>query len=146
MRCLRSGWILIDRSGKHFGSVLCFIRDGSVSLPKGRQAVQEVLAEAKYYDVQGLVELCHNTLQVGAHGRFCRRMLRETSGQFVLLLTFYDNCSYPVSLNKFIDNFLAKVKCYFTSLKKSPQFIFNAPGVQSVGHKLPPKKICKRLP
>ncbi|XP_056296452.1 BTB/POZ domain-containing adapter for CUL3-mediated RhoA degradation protein 2 [Pseudoliparis swirei] len=59
----KDGWILIDRSGKHFGSVLCFIRDGSVSLPKGRQAVQEVLAEAKYYDVQGLVELCHNTLQ-----------------------------------------------------------------------------------
>lgn len=60
----RSGWILIDRSGKHFGSILCYLRDGTVTLPKGRQAVQELLAEAKYYLIQGLVELCQNTLQV----------------------------------------------------------------------------------
>lgn len=58
------GWILIDRSGKHFGSILCYLRDDTVTLPKGRQAVQELLAEAKYYLVQGLVELCQNTLQV----------------------------------------------------------------------------------
>lgn len=62
--CFRSGWILIDRSGKHFGSILCYLRDGTVTLPKGRQAVQELLAEAKYYLIQGLVELCQNTLQV----------------------------------------------------------------------------------
>lgn len=61
----RSGWILIDRSGKHFGSILCYLRDGTVGLPKGRQAVQELLAEAKYYLIQGLVELCQNGLQVG---------------------------------------------------------------------------------
>lgn len=60
----RSDWILIDRSGKHFGSILCYLRDGTVTLPKGRQAVQELLAEAKYYLIQGLVELCQNTLQV----------------------------------------------------------------------------------
>lgn len=62
--CFCSGWILIDRSGKHFGSILCFLRDGTVSLPKGRQAVQELLAEAKYYLAQGLMELCENSLQV----------------------------------------------------------------------------------
>lgn len=62
--CFRSGWILIDRSGKHFGSILCYLRDSTVNLPKGRQAVQELLAEAKYYLIQGLVELCQNTLQV----------------------------------------------------------------------------------
>lgn len=61
---LFSGWILIDRSGKHFGSILCYLRDGTVSLPKGRQAIQELLAEAKYYLIQGLIELCQNTLQV----------------------------------------------------------------------------------
>ena len=62
--CFHSGWILIDRSGKHFGSILCYLRDSTVVLPKGRQAVQELLAEAKYYLIQGLVELCQNTLQV----------------------------------------------------------------------------------
>lgn len=64
LSCFLSGWILIDRSGKHFGSILCYLRDGTVSLPKGRQAVQELLAEAKYYLIQGLVELCQNSLQV----------------------------------------------------------------------------------
>ncbi|XP_037314460.1 BTB/POZ domain-containing adapter for CUL3-mediated RhoA degradation protein 2 [Pungitius pungitius] len=59
----KDGWILIDRSGKHFNSVLCFLRDGTAALPKGRQAVQEVLAEAKFYEVQGLVELCQSSLQ-----------------------------------------------------------------------------------
>ena len=27
------GWIMIDRSGKHFGSILNFLRDGNVFLP-----------------------------------------------------------------------------------------------------------------
>ncbi|XP_063348756.1 BTB/POZ domain-containing adapter for CUL3-mediated RhoA degradation protein 2 isoform X2 [Pelmatolapia mariae] len=59
----KDGWILIDRSGKHFGSILCYLRDGRVALPKGRQAVQELLVEAKHFLVQGLVELCQNSLQ-----------------------------------------------------------------------------------
>lgn len=63
---LCSGWILIDRSGKHFGSILCYLRDGRVALPKGRQAVQELLVEAKHFLVQGLVELCQNSLQVSS--------------------------------------------------------------------------------
>uniref|UniRef100_A0A3Q4MI71 BTB/POZ domain-containing adapter for CUL3-mediated RhoA degradation protein 2 n=1 Tax=Neolamprologus brichardi TaxID=32507 RepID=A0A3Q4MI71_NEOBR len=50
----KDGWILIDRSGKHFGSILCYLRDGRVALPKGRQAVQELLVEAKHFLVQGL--------------------------------------------------------------------------------------------
>uniref|UniRef100_A0A3B4TM52 BTB/POZ domain-containing adapter for CUL3-mediated RhoA degradation protein 2 n=1 Tax=Seriola dumerili TaxID=41447 RepID=A0A3B4TM52_SERDU len=60
----KEGWILIDRSGKHFGTILCYLRDGTVALPKGRQAVLELLAEAKYYLLHGLVELCQNSLQV----------------------------------------------------------------------------------
>ncbi|XP_045930385.1 BTB/POZ domain-containing adapter for CUL3-mediated RhoA degradation protein 2-like [Micropterus dolomieu] len=60
----KEGWILIDRSGKHFGSILSYLREGTVTLPKGHQAIQELLAEAKHYLIQGLVELCENTLQV----------------------------------------------------------------------------------
>ncbi|XP_014830311.1 PREDICTED: BTB/POZ domain-containing adapter for CUL3-mediated RhoA degradation protein 2 isoform X2 [Poecilia mexicana] len=59
----KEGWVLIDRSGKHFNSILNYLRDGTITLPKGRQAVQELLVEAKYYLIQGLVELCQNTLQ-----------------------------------------------------------------------------------
>lgn len=58
------GWILIDRCGKHFGLILSYLRDGFVTLPKSRQGIMEVLAEAKYYQIQGLIELCQRALQV----------------------------------------------------------------------------------
>lgn len=59
------GWILIDRCGKHFGSILGYLRDGFVTLPKSRQGIMELLAEAKYYQIQGLIDLCQRALQVG---------------------------------------------------------------------------------
>lgn len=58
------GWILIDRSGKHFGAILTYLRDGSVTLPKSRQGIMELQAEAKYYLIQSLVEVCQRALQV----------------------------------------------------------------------------------
>uniref|UniRef100_A0A3B3U3L0 BTB/POZ domain-containing adapter for CUL3-mediated RhoA degradation protein 2 n=1 Tax=Poecilia latipinna TaxID=48699 RepID=A0A3B3U3L0_9TELE len=67
----KEGWVLIDRSGKHFNSILNYLRDGTVTLPKGRQAVQELLVEAKYYLIQGLVELCQNTLQGNKEQPMC---------------------------------------------------------------------------
>lgn len=59
----REGWVLIDRSGKHFGSILQFLLEGAVVLPKSTQALKELMTEAKYYRLQGLVLLCHSTLQ-----------------------------------------------------------------------------------
>lgn len=62
---LTAGWILIDRCGKHFGTILNYLRDGAVPLPESRREIEELLAEAKYYLVQGLVEECQAALQVG---------------------------------------------------------------------------------
>lgn len=59
----REGWVLIDRSGKHFGSVLQFLLEGAVVLPKAPQALLELLNEARYYRLTELVLLCHTTLQ-----------------------------------------------------------------------------------
>ena len=59
-----TGWILIDRCGKHFGTILNYLRDGAVPLPDIRREVEELLAEAKYYLVQGLSDECHAALQV----------------------------------------------------------------------------------
>ena len=53
--CCLSGWILIDRCGKHFGTLLNYLRDGSVPLPKAKKELQELQTEAKYYLVQDLV-------------------------------------------------------------------------------------------
>ena len=47
------GWILIDRCGKHFAAILNYLRDGSITLPDSRYEIAELLAEAKYYLIQG---------------------------------------------------------------------------------------------
>lgn len=70
---LSLGWILIDRCGKHFGTILNYLRDGAVPLPESRREIEELLAEAKYYLVQGLVDECQAALQVG-------RRAKEESG------------------------------------------------------------------
>jgi len=51
---LCTGWILIDRCGKHFSAILNYLRDGSIILPDNRYELAELLAEAKYYLIQGI--------------------------------------------------------------------------------------------
>ncbi|XP_044540801.1 BTB/POZ domain-containing adapter for CUL3-mediated RhoA degradation protein 3-like, partial [Gracilinanus agilis] len=68
-----SCWILIDRCGKHFGTILNYLRDGAVPLPESRREVEELLAEAKYYLVQGLVDECQAALQnKDSYEPFCK--------------------------------------------------------------------------
>merc|ERR1719391_1273638 len=64
------GWILIDRSGKHFGSILNFLRDGSVPLPDTRRELLELQAEAKYYCIEELSLATENSLGKLAGGDF----------------------------------------------------------------------------
>ncbi|XP_005987540.1 BTB/POZ domain-containing adapter for CUL3-mediated RhoA degradation protein 2 [Latimeria chalumnae] len=59
----KEGWILIDRCGKHFGTILNYLRDDTVVLPKSRLEIKELMAEAKYYLIQGLVDICQPALQ-----------------------------------------------------------------------------------
>lgn len=56
------GWILIDRSGTHFGTILNFLRDGSIPIPETTKVIAELLAEAKYYCIAELVESCELAL------------------------------------------------------------------------------------
>jgi len=53
---------LIDRCGKHFGTILNYLRDGSVPLPDNCKEVAELLAEVKYYCIADLVESCELAL------------------------------------------------------------------------------------
>ncbi|XP_039620804.1 BTB/POZ domain-containing adapter for CUL3-mediated RhoA degradation protein 1-like isoform X1 [Polypterus senegalus] len=62
------GWILIDRSGKHFGTVLNYLRDGTVPLPDAPRELEEILAEARFYLIQGLTEACQTALQQKTEG------------------------------------------------------------------------------
>ncbi|KAJ8967534.1 hypothetical protein NQ314_002849 [Rhamnusium bicolor] len=68
------GWILIDRCGKHFGTILNFLRDGSVSLPESAKEMAELVAEAKYYCIAELAESCNKALakkERGEHEPIC---------------------------------------------------------------------------
>lgn len=71
---LFAGWILIDRSGKHFGTILNFLRDGKAILPHSRQDLEELHAEAKYYLVSELVDKCQKALKLKKDEQFpvCR--------------------------------------------------------------------------
>lgn len=68
------GWILIDRCGKQFGTVLNFLRDGSAPLPQNETELKEVLAEAKYYLIEELVAQCEGLLakKKEQHDPICR--------------------------------------------------------------------------
>uniref|UniRef100_A0A3P9MAA7 BTB/POZ domain-containing adapter for CUL3-mediated RhoA degradation protein 1 n=1 Tax=Oryzias latipes TaxID=8090 RepID=A0A3P9MAA7_ORYLA len=57
------GWVVLDRCGRHFGVVLNFLRDGSVPLPDECRELDEVLKEAQYYQIQGLVQHCLSAMQ-----------------------------------------------------------------------------------
>lgn len=61
-RSLPIGWILIDRCGTHFGTILNFLRDGSVALPETTKGIAELLAESKYYCIEELIEACEKVL------------------------------------------------------------------------------------
>lgn len=54
---------MIDRSGKHFGGILNFLRDGTLSLPESKQELEELLAEAKFYLIEELVNQCEQALK-----------------------------------------------------------------------------------
>lgn len=54
---------MIDRCGKHFGTILNYLRDGSVALPTISQEIEELLAEGKFYCINGLITLCEKALE-----------------------------------------------------------------------------------
>ena len=55
---------MIDRSGKHFGTILNFLRDGSVPLPEIQKDLAELQAEAKYYCIDELADLVEKNLKL----------------------------------------------------------------------------------
>lgn len=57
------GWIMIDRCGKHFGTILNFLRDGNVFLPECKRELAELQAEAKYYCIEHLDDACEKSMK-----------------------------------------------------------------------------------
>ncbi|XP_002154388.1 BTB/POZ domain-containing adapter for CUL3-mediated RhoA degradation protein 3 isoform X1 [Hydra vulgaris] len=57
------GWVLIDRAGKHFGRILNYLRDGQCPMPEDKMELKELLAEAKYYCLQELINCVEDELK-----------------------------------------------------------------------------------
>ena len=53
-----NGCVFIDRDPKHFRLILNFMRDEDVVLPESLKEIQEILKEAKNYELDGLVKIC----------------------------------------------------------------------------------------
>ena len=62
------GSVFIDRDGRHFHHVLNYLRTGSAVLPQADDAQQELLVEADYYQLGGLIEA------LSGKGRFERQL------------------------------------------------------------------------
>ncbi|XP_036817000.1 BTB/POZ domain-containing adapter for CUL3-mediated RhoA degradation protein 2 [Oncorhynchus mykiss] len=118
----REGWILIDRCGKHFASILTYLREEAVTLPPGRQGVLELLAEAKYYLIQGLVELCQGGLQDEKEQSLCVipvitsakeevRLIQACTKPVVKLLYNRSNNKYSYTSNS-DDNLLKNIELF----------------------------------
>lgn len=131
----KEGWILIDRSGKHFGSILQFLRDGSVPLPTNRQTIEEILREAQYYHIQPLIQLCTSTIQVSKEQPVCvipvvtssreeDTLIRSSTKPVVKLVYNRSNNKYSYTSNS-DDNLLKNIELFDRlSLSFSARILF----------------------
>lgn len=92
------GWILIDRNGTHFGTIMNYLRDGTVVLPDSQKGIAELLAEAKYYCITELAESCERALMKKEPEPICRVPLITSQKEEQLLIS----SSTKVSLGKAI--------------------------------------------
>ncbi|XP_030649548.1 BTB/POZ domain-containing adapter for CUL3-mediated RhoA degradation protein 1 [Chanos chanos] len=89
------GWVVVDRCGRHFNLVLNFLRDGTVPLPETTRELEEVLKEAQYYQLQGLVQHCLSTLQKrrDVYEGACRIPMITSAKEEQMMIT---SCRKPV--------------------------------------------------
>ena len=56
MKPSEDGTFFIDRDGTHFRFILNYLRNGELILPDGATFLKELEAEAKFYQIQGIVD------------------------------------------------------------------------------------------
>ena len=57
------GAFFIDRDGKHFRFILNYLRDGELIVPEGATFLKELEAEAKFYQIKGLLRELKDKIQ-----------------------------------------------------------------------------------
>ena len=56
MKANEDGAFFIDRDGTHFRFILNYLRNGELILPDGATFLKELEAEAKFYQIQGILD------------------------------------------------------------------------------------------
>ena len=56
LQTTEDGSFFIDRDGTHFRFILNYLRNGELILPEGATFLKELEAEAKFYQVQGILD------------------------------------------------------------------------------------------
>jgi len=56
MKPSKDGTFFIDRDGTYFRFILNYLRDGKLSLPEGATFLEEIQAEAEFYQIQGILD------------------------------------------------------------------------------------------
>ena len=56
MKPSEDGTFFIDRDRTYFRYILNYLRDGKLSLPEGATVIEEIEAEAEFYQIQGILE------------------------------------------------------------------------------------------
>ena len=56
MKPSEDGTFFIDRDGTHFRFILNYLRNGELILPEGATFLKELEAEAKFYQIQGILD------------------------------------------------------------------------------------------
>merc|ERR1719318_2124233 len=86
------GWVLIDRSGKHFGRILNYLRDGTIPMPDRKAELKELLTEAKFYCLQELAKEVEEELKKKGDGvePRCRVTLVTSSQEERMLIAKAD--------------------------------------------------------
>lgn len=84
---LCSGWILIDRSGTYFGTIMNYLRDGTIVLPDSQKGIAELLAEAKYYCITELADTCERALRKLEPEPICRVPLITSQKEEQMLIS-----------------------------------------------------------
>lgn len=107
-----TGWVFIDRCGKHFGTILNFLRDGSVPLPETCVEISEILAEAKYYGVLELSDACEQALQ--------KKRNRDTNITRVTLITSQNEAQKLISISSKVsvfsyNNYLVTSRMFYST-------------------------------
>ncbi|KAF1762915.1 hypothetical protein GCK72_011179 [Caenorhabditis remanei] len=117
-----NGCVFIDRDPKHFRLILNFMRDEDVVLPESLKEIQEILKEAKNYELDGLVKICIEKVPTESAAKPKFRLIESdvqmmqivTNPEKPVLIIHYRMENWETATRYFsISNFQKKYEQYF---------------------------------